>query len=170
MGAADHAPSWLHSMGDSLSACLLHPTMRHIRGHRSVFYLRLTARIIACLLAITLAMAPFAMPKAMAHEGHRAAAASVVIEEHDLHSAHTHMGVQTASSCSTAVQACEGTHGAQPEDAQGCCGIGLCHAFQISTSAPLGSPLGARAVRFLLLDEQVEASTSGGLDRPPRTV
>ncbi|WP_460451985.1 hypothetical protein [Alsobacter sp. SYSU BS001988] len=137
--------------------------------------MRLKAEIIAILLAFVMALAPFAMPRAMAHEGHRSAPAAIAVEGHEAKAGHAHahqVGRALAgrgAACHAVPTACGDAHGDRYDGAQGCCGMGLCHAFQVSPALSLASPSASSTVRLLPRDEQVESSARGGLDRPPRT-
>ncbi|PSC02471.1 hypothetical protein SLNSH_23825 [Alsobacter soli] len=138
--------------------------------------MRLKGPILVVLFAITLALAAFAAPRAMAHEGHRSAPASIALADREAIPA-TALGDQAertkvggpAASCDMNLNVCGGA-GGHNDDGQACCGMVLCHVFQANTGALLGSPTAVRAAKLIPTDEQVRPSGAGGLDRPPRTV
>ena len=133
--------------------------------------------LIAVLLAITMAVFPISMPWAAALQGHghvwpvavlhEDAAAPAATLEHAAD--HDHAGIATYDPAS--VGGCEeqessSHHGANPA----CCGMSMCHAFQVSTAALVSSPYCSSAPMALARDEQVGGALPGRLDRPPRNV
>ena len=118
--------------------------------------------IIAVLLAITMAIFPISMPRAAVLGGHGHAATLDASHSHDEASVPHHHGASVTC----------GAHGSSHHDAgsPGCCGMTVCHAFQVSAAPDVLSPIVRTTSVAVSQDEQVEGVTPGGLDRPPRTV
>jgi hypothetical protein len=123
--------------------------------------LRLMGPIIAVLLAITMAIFPISMPRAAAPGVHGHA---LTLETH------THDGV--GLSCDHGASVTCGDHESANHDADSpsCCGMTVCHAFQISAAPDVLTPCMRVTSVSVSGDEQVGGITPGGLDRPPRTV
>jgi hypothetical protein len=118
--------------------------------------------IIAGLLALTMAIFPISMPRAAASNGPEH---SFTLDTH-----HTHDDV--LASCDQAFAIVCGDHGSGNHDSSGsnCCGVGVCHAFEVSAAPDVHWPYATAAPMAIAGDEQVEGVNSGRLDRPPRTV
>ena len=133
--------------------------------------MRLMGTIIVALLAITMAIFPITVPQAAASAGHQHA---IMIDAGHEHTAidgeHEHVD-ELASSDDTSLRAST-DHQQGSKDCSGpvCCSMGTCHAAQVSAPASVYSPTVSQASMTMAGDEQVGGITTGGLDRPPRTV
>jgi hypothetical protein len=123
--------------------------------------LRLMGPIIAVLLAITLAIFPISMRQAAALGSHEHHVGTSEILHQDAAAAGDH---DHSASCDT----CGGHEpGSEHGKSSACCGMTVCHAFEVST-APLISPRYSASRAAWTRDEQVGDSLSGRIDRPPR--
>jgi hypothetical protein len=118
--------------------------------------------IIAVLLAITMAIFPISMPRAAALGGHDHAA--VLEGDHGAAAEAVHHDVSTGDDCLD--------HSGGSHDGSGlpCCGMGACHAFEMTVAPDVHSPVTSAVPLAIIGDEQVASVTPGRLDRPPRTV
>lgn len=122
--------------------------------------MRLMAPIIAVLLAITMAIFPISMPRAAASGAHRS---PVTLDTH-----HAHGNAEV--SCDHEVSVTCGDHEGETHEASGCCGMSVCHAFQVSAApAALCRQVTMTSITGIK-DEQVWGITPCGFDRPPRTI
>jgi hypothetical protein len=131
--------------------------------------LRLTSTIIAVLLALSMVAFPISMVRAAALGSHNHAETAQA--EHGDH--HTQVASSEADCVSTATvhhdqaaPADDASHKSGPS----CCGMGACHAFQLSGTPSLLMPAAMAHVLHAPGDEQVTGSFSVRIDRPPRTV
>jgi ABC-type nickel/cobalt efflux system permease component RcnA len=138
-----------------------------IHTNRSVPPLRLMSTIIVALLAITMAILPISVPQAAMPAGHGYAMA---VDGGHGHAAavegdHEHADAPAAS-------ADLDNHDGDSQDCGGamCCSMSTCHAFQESAAPSVFSPAVSRISMAAAGDDQVGGITTGGLDRPPRTV
>jgi len=135
--------------------------------------LRLLGTIIVALLAITMAIFPISVPQAAVSAGHQHAMASAghkhVHEHATIDRAHEHADV---TSHADVVSSASGDHEKGSRDCTGpvCCSMGTCHAFQDTAFPILSSPAASHLPIAMPGDEQVGGITTGGLDKPPRTV
>jgi hypothetical protein len=123
--------------------------------------LRLMGPIIAVVLAITMAIFPIPMPRAAAWHGPQDA---VMLGSH-----HTHDGASVSCDDASPVACGDHEHGTR-DTGPGCCGVGMCHAFQVSGAPDVHSPDACAVPMAIVGDEQVAGLVSGRLDRPPRSV
>jgi hypothetical protein len=127
--------------------------------------------IIVALLAITMAIFPISVPQAAASTGYQHA---VMVGAGHQHSAvdgdHEHVD-EMAPSANADLSASDNHH-QNPDDCSGpvCCSMSTCHAFQEAAAPTVYSPTITEAPMAMAGDEQVGGITTGGLDRPPRTV
>jgi hypothetical protein len=137
-------------------------SVTHIGTDLGSLLLRLMGPLIAVLLAVTMAIFPISIPRAAALSGHGHAA------EFGTHT-HDEAGI---SRDHESPAPCGDHHGSGKHDvgSPGCCGMGVCHAFQVSAAPDLLSPQVTAASIVLSADEQVRGVTPGSLDRPPRTI
>ncbi|MBM1170141.1 hypothetical protein [Microvirga arabica] len=135
--------------------------------------MRLMGTIFVALLALTMAILPISMLQAAApavaghghtmavDAGHGHAAAEENHEHADIVAAHGDTALSGSSEHAGNSEDCTGTF---------CCSMTACHVFQISAPPNLYSPAVSQAPMAMAGDEQVGGITTGGLDRPPRTV
>jgi hypothetical protein len=118
--------------------------------------------IIAVLLAITMAIFPISVGQAAAVKGSEHVVAL---------DAHHPLDEALATPDGIVAGTCSDHHtGNHDGTSPGCCGIGICHAFQVSAAPAVYSPHRSAVLMALAGDEQVDGIVSGRLDRPPRTV
>ncbi|WP_046867842.1 hypothetical protein [Microvirga massiliensis] len=121
-------------------------------------------RVIAVLLAITMAIFPISMPRAAMPGGHHHAAAL----EGDHGTADgvsaMHHHVSDDGDCRDHFGGLHDGSGAP------CCGMGACHAFEMAVAPDVSSPVTAAVPLAIVADGQVDGTIPGRLDRPPRTV
>jgi hypothetical protein len=144
----------------ALSGQIIRDTYPNLQN-RSVL-LRLMDHIIAVLLAITMAIFPISVGQAAAVKGSEHA---VALDAH-----HTHDEALVTCDSSVAATCSDHHTGNHDGTSPGCCGIGVCHAFQASAAPAVYSPHRSAVLMALTRDEQVDGIVSGRLDRPPRTV
>lgn len=133
--------------------------------------MRLMGTIIVALLAITMAIFPISVPQAAASAGHWHAATADAGHAHAvLEGEHEHAHETASHGTDLSGGSVDRDQG--PHDCSGpvCCSMGTCHAFQASMLPDLSSPAASTIPVALPGDEQVEGITTGGLDKPPRTV
>ena len=133
--------------------------------------MRLMGIIIVALLAITMAIFPISMPQAAASMGpEHPVTADIGYAHATFDGVHEHAAVM--ASCDDVVASGCSDHDPGPHDPAGpnCCGMGMCHAFQLSVTPILNSPALSFAPVAIAGDEQVASAVSGRIDRPPRTV
>ena len=133
--------------------------------------MRLMGTIIVALLAITMAIFPISMPQAAVSMGpEHTVTAEIGYEHATFDGAHEHANVM--ASCDDVVVSGCSDHDPGSHDPAGpsCCGMGICHAFQLSVTPALTSPALSFAPIAIAGDEQVVSVVSGRIDRPPRTV
>jgi hypothetical protein len=137
--------------------------------------LRLMESIIAVLLAITMAVFPITMPHtaAMPGVGHHPVidvqSDGAPASDHEHLDRHDH--AEAVGSCDPASASTSGAHESSCEGStSACCGIGMCHAFQVSAAPLVDGPDLSAVTMVPPGDEQVDGTLSGRLDRPPRTV
>ena len=131
--------------------------------------MRLTSTIIAVFLALSMAIFPISMVGAGAMGGHIHAGMSSAAQQADHHD---HVASSDAD-CASPANADD--HTAPPEDtshknAPSCCGMGACHAFQVSSAPGVAVPAGVAHLVHAPGDEQVTGAFSVRIDRPPRTI
>ncbi|NBJ23704.1 hypothetical protein [Microvirga arsenatis] len=133
--------------------------------------MRLMGTIIVALLAITMAIIPISMPQAAASAGnHHAVRVDAGHENAAIAGDHEHAD-ELAPSHDAALDASADHHqGSQECSGPVCCSMSTCHAFQESAAPTVYSPTVSQVSMAMAGDEQVEGITTGGLDRPPRTV
>jgi len=135
--------------------------------------LRLMGTIIVAMLAIIMAILPISMAQAAAPTGagHGHAMAVDAGHEHAAPEAdHGHADVLAAQGDIVVSDA--NHHDGNSQDCTGtvCCSMSACHAFQGSAPPSLYSPNASQISMATVGDDQVGGITTGGLDRPPRTV
>ena len=127
--------------------------------------------IIVALLAITMAIFPISVPQAAAWAGHQHAAMAGPGHEHAaVDGDHEHAVELTSSHDVTLGDSTDHHQGSKECSGPVCCSMATCHAFQESAAPSVYSPTVSQAAMALAGDEQVGGITTGGLDRPPRTV
>ena len=169
-----HAPPTLNAAGTLSSHALSNPTFRDtypLPTNWSVFPLRLMGTIIVALLAITMAIIPISVPQAAASAGnHHAVTVDAGHEHATVDGDHEHAD-ELAPTQDAALDA-SADHHQGSEDCSGpvCCSMSTCHAFQESAPPTVYSPAVSQISMAVAGDDQVGGITTGGLDRPPRTV
>ncbi|NBJ09438.1 hypothetical protein [Microvirga arsenatis] len=169
-----HALPTMNAAGVRSNHALSNPTFRDtypLLTNWSVFPLRLMGTIIVALLAITMAIIPISMPQAAASAGnHHAVRVDAGHENAAIAGDHEHAD-ELAPSHDAALDASADHHqGSQECSGPVCCSMSTCHAFQESAAPTVYSPTVSQVSMAMAGDEQVEGITTGGLDRPPRTV
>lgn len=121
--------------------------------------MRRVSPIIALLLAIAMAVFPLAMPQAA---GRMEAGHGVELS--------AEQGFDHSEACDDSMESGPSHHQGSDSQNAGCCGMGACHVFQVSSGQDSFLPLSIPALLKISQDEQVTAPASGRLDRPPRTI
>ena len=130
--------------------------------------MRLTSTIIAAFLALSMAIFPISMVRAAAVGGHNHAGIVESAEHGD------HHGDIASADADCALVASSHHHTTPPDDgsssAPSCCGMGACHAFQMSSATGMSTPAAVAHLLHAPGDEQVTGAFLGRIDRPPRPV
>ena len=133
--------------------------------------MRLMGTIIVALLAITMAIIPISVPQAAASAGNHHA---VMVDAGHEHAAddgdHEHADELALSHDATLGASTDHHQGSQDCSGPVCCSMSTCHAFQESAPPTVYSPAVSKISMAVVGDDQVGGITTGGLDRPPRTV
>jgi hypothetical protein len=117
--------------------------------------------VIAVLLAVTAGIVVIAASQAAASSGRHSL---TLPQTGHVHEGMSHDQAATREDCG---DNSSGDHGSGGTD---CCGMGACHAVQLTAAPVLHSPYVSAAAIAAIGNEQVDGITAGGLDRPPRTI
>ena len=131
--------------------------------------MRLTSTIIAIFLALSMAIFPISMARAAAMVGHSHAGMTSGAEHVGHHTQVASPDAHCASIAGADDHASPSDEGGQQSSAS-CCGMGACHAFQMSSAPAVSTPASIAHLLQAPGHEQVTGAFSVRIDRPPRTV
>jgi uncharacterized low-complexity protein len=137
---------------------------------RSDRALRLTSTIIAVFLALSMAIFPVSIVGAASMGGHHGTTAAGASADHG--DDHEHVA-SSGAGCAFVIAAeddCGPSKNASHESAPSCCGMGVCHVFQMSAAPSVSTPVAKPHKLHAPGDQQVAGAPSVRIDRPPRTV
>lgn len=129
--------------------------------------MRLTSTLIAVLLALSMAIFPITMVRAAAMGGHSHGATTQA--DHGDHHHPTSLEADCAP-VSAVDSGCTSSEDPSHTSGPSCCGMGACHAFQLSAAPEVFTPVRSVQIVHMSGDQQVSGAFSVRIDRPPRTV